>query len=160
MVVAGIGDQRDTLTSRSIVIGLRRKLPTETVERLPSDLFERLLDLRRRAARWAADNGITIGAMEMEPPPCGDDRRRDNFGPLYRLAHVLGGRLAGPCRRRVSRRGRGPRRRRGRGGEACCGMQASSRSPMPSARSGTPPSVPSSACLGGSSTSTTRWQHH
>ena len=91
MVVAGIGDQRDTLTSRSIVIGLRRKLPTETVERLASDLFDRSLDLRRRAARWAADNGITVGALEVDPPACGDDRRRDNFGPLYRLAHVLGG---------------------------------------------------------------------
>lgn len=91
MVVAGIGDQRDTLTSRSIIIGLRRKLATEVVERLPSDLFERLLDLRRMAARWADDNGITIAAMDLDPPPCGDDRRRDNFAPLYRLAAVLGG---------------------------------------------------------------------
>ncbi|MCC5976170.1 MAG: DUF3631 domain-containing protein [Rubellimicrobium sp.] len=91
MVVAGIGDQRDTLTSRSIVIGLRRKLADETTLRMPADLFDQMLRLRRQAARWAEDNALTIGASELDPPPCGDDRRRDNFGPLFRLAAVLGG---------------------------------------------------------------------
>jgi len=90
MVIAGIGGQRDTLMSRSIVIGLRRKLATETTERMPMDLYERSVRIRRQATRWAQDNDITIGASETEPPDCGNDRRRDNFTPLWRIAEVLG----------------------------------------------------------------------
>ncbi|MDA3887681.1 MAG: DUF3631 domain-containing protein, partial [Allgaiera sp.] len=88
---AGIGSQRDTLVSRSVIIGLRRKMPTETVARLPADLFTQSLRLRRQAARWADDNGMALGAMEIEPPECGNDRRRDNYTPLYRIAELLGG---------------------------------------------------------------------
>lgn len=90
MVIAGIGGQRDTLMSRSIVIDLRRRLPEEKVERMPFDLFERLHHIRRKLARWAADHAQEIGALEDEPPACGDDRRRDNFTPLWRIARVLG----------------------------------------------------------------------
>lgn len=91
MAIAGIGGQRDTLESRSIKIGLRRKLPDETVERLPFDLHARLLHVRRRIARWADDNAVTIAAMDVEPPACGDDRLQDNFTPLWRIAAALGG---------------------------------------------------------------------
>jgi hypothetical protein len=91
MVIAGIGTQRDTLMSRSVIISLRRKLPTEMVARLPSDLNERSVDLRRQAARWATDNAITLAAMTIEPPECGNDRRRDNFTPVWRVAQLLGG---------------------------------------------------------------------
>lgn len=91
MAIAGIGAQRDTLMSRSIVIGLRRRLPDEPVERLPHDLHPRLLRIRRQLARWADDHAVTIGAMVTEPPDCGDDRRRDNWTPLHRIAAVLGG---------------------------------------------------------------------
>lgn len=91
MAIAGIGSQRDTLMSRSIVIGLRRKLPAETVERLPFDLHDRTRAMRRQIARWTQDNTITLGALDIEPPECGNDRRRDNFTPLYRIAQVLGG---------------------------------------------------------------------
>lgn len=91
LVIAGIGAQRDTLMSRSVVIGLRRKLPDEAVTRLPFDLHAQLLRIRRQCARWADDNALTLGAMDLEPPECGDDRRRDNWTPLARIAAVLGG---------------------------------------------------------------------
>lgn len=91
MAIAGIGTQRDTLMSRSIIIGLRRRLPDEPVERLPFDLHQRLLRIRRQLARWADDHALQIGAMETEPPDCGDDRRRDNWTPLHRIAAALGG---------------------------------------------------------------------
>ena len=68
MVIAGIGDQRDTLMSRSIVIGLARKLPDETVERLPIDLHEQMRDVRRRIARWAANHAELIGSMNTSRP--------------------------------------------------------------------------------------------
>jgi hypothetical protein len=89
--VVRVEDKRDTLVSRSVIIGLRRKMPTETVARLPADLFTQSLRLRRQAARWADDNGMALGAMEIEPPECGNDRRRDNYTPLYRIAELLGG---------------------------------------------------------------------
>lgn len=92
MAIAGIGSQRDTIMSRSVIISLRRRLSSESAERLPFDLHERSLDLRRQLARWAEDHKITLCAMPNEPPvPCGNDRRRDNFTPLYRIARVLGG---------------------------------------------------------------------
>jgi putative DNA primase/helicase len=91
MVIAGIGSQRDTLMSRSIIISLRRKLPEESVTRLPLDLHAHLLRVRRQAARWAADHAVTLGAMEALPPACGDDRMQDNFMPLWRIAEALGG---------------------------------------------------------------------
>ncbi|WP_296762639.1 DUF3631 domain-containing protein [Sediminimonas sp.] len=91
MAIAGIGAQRDTLMSRSIIISLRRKLPEESVERLPLDLHAQLLRIRRQIARWADDHAVTIGAMETEPPACGDDRMQDNFTPLWRIATALGG---------------------------------------------------------------------
>ena len=90
-VFAGIGSQADTLVDRSIMIGLRRKLPTDTVERLPFDLHERMVGIRRKIARWAGDNSIRIASMDDEPSPCGNDRLRDNYTPLWRLAAALGG---------------------------------------------------------------------
>lgn len=91
MAIAGIGSQRDTLMSRSVIISLRRKLPDEKVARLPHDLHSQLLRVRRQAARWAADNAVRLGAMTVEPPACGNDRMQDNFTPLWRIAAVLGG---------------------------------------------------------------------
>ena len=91
MVIAGIGSQRDTLMSRSIVVSLARKLPGESVERMPSDLHERMLQVRRQILRWTNDNKVRIGAMDVEPPPCGDDRRLDNHTPVWRVALALGG---------------------------------------------------------------------
>ncbi|MFC6635887.1 DUF3631 domain-containing protein [Sulfitobacter sp. JBTF-M27] len=91
LAIAGIGSQRDTLVSRSIVINLRRKLPDETVERMPLDLHAELLHLRRKLARWAKDNSKKISSMTIEPPTCGNDRMQDNFTPLWRIAHALGG---------------------------------------------------------------------
>ena len=91
MAIAGIGAQRDTLMSRSIVIGLRRRLPDEPVDRLPFDLHQQLLRTRRQIARWADDNAGRIAAMQSEPPDCGDDRRRDNWTPLHRIAAALDG---------------------------------------------------------------------
>ena len=91
MVIAGIDAQRDTLVSRSVIISLRRKLPSETAMKPPVELHEQLLHVRRKIARWTADNALTIGAMEVEPPACGDDRLQDNFTPLTRIAEALGG---------------------------------------------------------------------
>ena len=89
-VIAGIGRQADTLSDRSVRIGLRRKLAGETVAKLPSDFFEANADIRSKLARWAADNKVSIHASDIEAPNLGNDRAQDNWTPLYRLAAVLG----------------------------------------------------------------------
>jgi uncharacterized protein DUF3631 len=91
MVIAGIGGQRDTLESRSVIITLRRKLPGEVTERLRHSFFDDMTTTRRRAGRWADDVASAISASQADPPDSGDDRRRDNFGPVFRIAEVLGG---------------------------------------------------------------------
>ena len=91
-VFAGIGSQADTLVDRSIIIGLRRKLPAETVERLPFDLHERMARHPPEDRAMGGRQHIRIAAMDEEPSPCGNDRLRDNYTPLWRLAAALGGR--------------------------------------------------------------------
>ncbi|MBK0399507.1 DUF3631 domain-containing protein [Limibaculum sp. M0105] len=98
-VIATIGSQMDTLEDRSIRIGLRRRLSSEKVAKRPTDYFERRLIVRRKLARWADDNRIRIGALDMEAPDCGNHRAQDNWTPLFRIAAVLGG----PWPERVSR---------------------------------------------------------
>ncbi|TVQ51893.1 MAG: DUF3631 domain-containing protein, partial [Rhodobacteraceae bacterium] len=91
MVLSGIGTPKDTIVSRSVVVGLRRRLPSETVQRRPVDLKARMLRVRRQSLRWIEDNRVRLSTSEIEPPECGDDRRRDNFTPLWRVAAALGG---------------------------------------------------------------------
>jgi Protein of unknown function (DUF3631) len=90
-VFAGIGRQAGTLTDRSVIISLRRKLEDEPVDRMTFELHERMTVTRRQLARWAADNASRIDASNSEPPACGNDRRLDNFTPLWRIADALGG---------------------------------------------------------------------
>jgi Protein of unknown function (DUF3631)/Primase C terminal 1 (PriCT-1) len=90
-VLAGIGRQRDTLLDRSIHIEMRRRANDERCEKLPIDHFERSLPLRRRALRWAVDNSKALKAAIPEVPPYGNDRCRDNWGPLFALAGLAQG---------------------------------------------------------------------
>lgn len=52
-VIAGIGEFEDTLMSRSIVIGLRRKLAAEKVRRMPISYFEHQEMVRGFLSEWA-----------------------------------------------------------------------------------------------------------
>jgi len=89
--IASIGAQMDTLEDRAIVIGLRRKLPSEAVSELPVEYFEGRQNARRRLMRWARDNGGRIADLDLQPPPCGNDRARNNWAPLFRISAILGG---------------------------------------------------------------------
>ena len=91
IAISGIGTQRNTLVSRSLVIPLHRKLRTDDLEWIGFDIHAETGDTRRQLLRWASDNLIAIKAATSVPPDCGDPRRRDNFRPLYQLAAVLGG---------------------------------------------------------------------
>jgi putative DNA primase/helicase len=87
---AAIGRLPSTLEDRAIKIELRRKLKTDAVERLPvrDDAYD---ELRRKAARWAADNMSKLERARLAPPSELSDRARDNWYPLLAIADLAGG---------------------------------------------------------------------
>ena len=90
-VIASIGSQMDTLEDRSIRIALLRRLESEPIEEIPADFFEGRKEMRQRLLRWATDNLDCIKALDIRPPSCGNDRARNDWTPIYRIAAVLGG---------------------------------------------------------------------
>ena len=91
-VIAGIGDPPATVIDRAIVIDLKRKLSTETVAPLRERDGDDLAVLRRRIARFVADNEAALHAIEPNPPlPVDSDRARDMWEPLLAVADVAGG---------------------------------------------------------------------
>lgn len=90
-VIAGIGGQAETLTSRSIKISLRRKAVDETVARMPFDHVERSETFRDALTDWAAENSDYISNMTLDGPAGASDRAQDNWTPLVRVAAAIGG---------------------------------------------------------------------
>ena len=95
-VLSLIGALPDTLTDRSLIIHMRRKTPTERVERLKPPARRRLrLDvtdpLIRQALRWVQDHGDELYDADVELPEALDDRAQDNWEPLIAIADVVGG---------------------------------------------------------------------
>ncbi len=90
-VIAGIKNQRDTLEDRSICINMRRKMPSETVTKIPIDYFEQNRDLRQKCVRWAEDNIEALKRSTVVVPSCGNDRAQDNWFPLFAIAEIAGG---------------------------------------------------------------------
>jgi hypothetical protein len=88
-VIAGIGDQADTLMSRSICVNLRRKMVNERVDTIPSDFFEQKEPLRNYLARWATNVELDLCAGDL--PSGGSDRAKDNWRPLMIVAKQAGG---------------------------------------------------------------------
>ena len=87
-VIAGIGGQADTLLSRSIKVGLRRKLPQGIVTKLPFDLYKKNVGIRRRGLRWAEDNADRVTALTIEAPSGASDRAQDKLTALFRLVQA------------------------------------------------------------------------
>lgn len=85
--IALIGNMPATLADRSILVPMRRKRETETVERLRSGNPD-LLELARRCARWVADTGLNA---DPELPAGLNDRAADNWRPLLAIADAVGG---------------------------------------------------------------------
>ena len=84
--IAGIGKQDDTLTSRSIVISLRRKLVSEMVKPVRFNLYQEYEAIRGTLAAWAA-NFEPISEVEMEPfLKANTDRGIDNWLALGIIA--------------------------------------------------------------------------
>jgi len=85
--IALIGTMPATLADRAIVLPMRRKRETETVERLRSGNPD-LVDLARQCARWASDMDLNV---DPELPAGLNDRAGDNWRPLLAIADAAGG---------------------------------------------------------------------
>jgi len=89
--LAGIGHLAETLMDRAIVLELRRKLPTESVERqrhAEPGLFD---GLAAKLARFAADFSDQVQGARPDLPAALNDRAQDNWEPLLAIAGVAGG---------------------------------------------------------------------
>lgn len=89
--IAMIGKMHPTLASRSITIELRRKGAGETVEPLRQSHRAELDVLRRKAARWAADNHDYLRHAEPDIPVGLVNRGADNWRFLLAIADAAGG---------------------------------------------------------------------
>lgn len=98
MVLAAIGTLADTIMDRSIVIPMRRKALGESAHKVPVDLFERRQTARQMALRWAADNADALREAQVQVPIHTNDRARDNWHPLLKIAAVVGGGWPGRAR--------------------------------------------------------------
>ena len=89
-VIAGIGEFADTLTSRSIVIGLRRKGANEHVDYLSDRLFDEFRSFRQQLEQ---DADAIQSQQLLEPPPMPPqavNRVGDNWTPLFQIAELAG----------------------------------------------------------------------
>lgn len=80
-----------TLEDRSVIVPLRRKLPSEQVERLRMDRLDELNELREKAARWAIDHIDELRRADPDIPNGLSDRGADNWRPLLAIADAVGG---------------------------------------------------------------------
>lgn len=88
--LAGIGRLPATLQDRSIVINLRRKMPSDEVVPLPQDAELAYCDIRRRIARWVEDHRDALTAFTPVITGGINDRATDNWRPLLAIAHAVG----------------------------------------------------------------------
>lgn len=89
--LALIGKAAHTITDRSIVIELRRKLLSERVTKLRDTPKGQIQSLRAGLARWARDNANRITSARPEIPDALNDRAGDSWGPLLAVADSAGG---------------------------------------------------------------------
>jgi len=89
--ISGIGHLSGTLMDRAIVATLRRKLPSESCQRLRHASPEVFKRLASKLARFAEDHSYTIGDARPSLPEELNDRAQDNWEPLLAIADHAGG---------------------------------------------------------------------
>ncbi|MEC7118815.1 MAG: DUF3631 domain-containing protein, partial [Pseudomonadota bacterium] len=89
--LSGIGHLPDTLKDRSILLELRRKLPTETRQPLRHrDSLDRFNILKSQLLRWSNDNIDSLKSARPECPQMLSDRAQDNWEILLAIADLVG----------------------------------------------------------------------
>ncbi len=91
VALAGIGRLPGTVEDRAILVPMQRRLPSEKVAPFRREARAALADVRRRCARWAADNLDALKGAVPDVPDALDDRAADILGPLIAIADLAGG---------------------------------------------------------------------
>lgn len=89
--IAGIGHLSATIVDRSIVVVLRRKLQSESSERLRHADPRLFSDLACKLARFAQDAGPFLAEARPSLPDELHDRAQDNWESLLAIADLAGG---------------------------------------------------------------------
>jgi putative DNA primase/helicase len=92
LAIALIGKLPDALQDRAVAIDLKRRLPSEPIERFRLDRTGHLDEIARKTARWAKDNAQAVASAEPEIPADIFNREGDNWRVLLSIADVAGGR--------------------------------------------------------------------
>jgi hypothetical protein len=87
-VLSGIGGLPSTLNDRSILVRMRRKLHTEHLVK-PHDRKETLAFLKREIQQWCDANAAAVSSTKVEPLEVNNDRFRDNYEPLLKIAACI-----------------------------------------------------------------------
>ncbi len=91
VALAGLGDLPDTIMTRAIVIRMRRRAPTESVEPFRTRLNEVPGHiLRDRLIQWAAQAGQSVGSVWPVLPDGIVDRPAELWEPLIAIADLGG----------------------------------------------------------------------
>ena len=90
--LAGLGDLPDTVMSRSVIIRMRRRAPSEKVEPFRTREHEAPGHaIRNKLAEWAFTVGVNVGAAWPEMPDGVVDRPAEVWEPLIAVADAAGG---------------------------------------------------------------------
>ena len=89
--IAAIGELPGTIGDRSIIVGLKRKLPSEQRDKLNFETENIAGIIRRRCQRWANDNFQAPVSFPISIGNLGNDRAEDNWAPLATIADRAGG---------------------------------------------------------------------
>ena len=89
--IALIGKLPDTLHDRSVIVHLKRRLPSETIAPFRADRVGQLDVLARQAARWCRDHADEVASVDPAMPAGIYNREADNWRPLLAIAYAAGG---------------------------------------------------------------------
>ncbi len=89
--IATIKRVAETLMDRGVIVKLQRKAPGKSVGRFGMKDTAELAELRRKVARWTADNVAALTGADPEIPEALANRPADNWRPLIAVADHAGG---------------------------------------------------------------------
>jgi hypothetical protein len=92
VALAGLGDLPDTIMTRSVIVRMRRRAPSERIEQFRMRIHEpQGAELRDRLAAWAEVVGPQVGEAWPELPAGVVDRDAEIWEPLLAVADAAGG---------------------------------------------------------------------
>ncbi len=105
--IALIRELPHTLQDRSLVVRMRRRKQSESVQLLDLAHLDRLRPtfdrLRKQCRRWVSDHLEQLRKAEPDAPEGLHDRARDNWSPLLAIADLAGGGWPVRCRKAARR---------------------------------------------------------